>query len=95
MELTVNTAKSGLVNNAETPEKAENGISATQAQSTKHASGEQPPNVLVTEGADAPGDDFAVQAAAIPPETFSRDDGLGRLVASTFTLPPPPMPDFQ
>lgn len=92
MELQVNTAKSGLVNNAE---NAEDAIQATQAQSTKPASGEQPPNVLVTEGTSTPGDDFAAQAATIPPETFSRDDDLGRLVASAFTLPPPPMPEFN
>lgn len=92
MELTVTTAKSGLVNNAE---NAENAIPAAQAQSTKPASGDNLPNVQVTEGAAAPGDDFAAQAATIPPETFSRDDGLGRLVASAFTLPPPPMPEFK
>ncbi len=49
-------------------------------------------NVTITHAAVAPED---VAAAGIPDEALSRDDALGRLVASVFSLPPPPMPNFE
>ena len=33
--------------------------------------------------------------AEVPAEALVRDDRLGRLVASAFCLPAPPMPDFK
>ena len=36
----------------------------------------------------------AEPVAEVPEAALSRDDGLGRLVASAFSLPPPPMPSF-
>ena len=33
--------------------------------------------------------------ADVPANELVRDDGLGRIVASAFNFPPPPMPNFQ
>ncbi len=33
--------------------------------------------------------------AEIPNDAISRDDALGKLVSSAFSLPPPPMPAFN
>ena len=47
---------------------------------------------LTISHAPASPDDIA--AAAIPDSALTRDDDLGLLVSSAFTLPAPPMPNF-
>ncbi len=90
MELTVNTAKAGAAS------AAGNAAQVAETGSVEHKAEMQSPKVLVTDCAvPAPGDDFATQAATIPPETFSRDDALGKLVSAAFNLPAPPMPEFK
>ena len=47
--------------------------------------------LTITQSAVSPED---ISAAAIPESALTRDDALGQLVASAFSLPPPPMPNF-
>ncbi len=48
--------------------------------------------LTITEGTASAED---VQAAGIPEAALSRDDALGKLMSQAFSLPPPPMPNFQ
>jgi streptomycin 6-kinase len=90
MELTFNTTRFESVKNAS------EGAAEVIAQSDTQQLAPQNSTMRVTEHVDGVGDDeFAVSAAAIAPENFSRDDALGRLVASAFNLPAPPMPEFK
>jgi len=45
----------------------------------------------ISESPAAPED---VSAANLPESALSRDDDLGKLVSSAFSLPAPPMPNF-
>lgn len=36
-----------------------------------------------------------ISAASIPDAALARDDALGKLFSSAFTLPAPPMPEFS
>lgn len=56
---------------------------ATQAPSA--------PSLTITQAPTSPED---ITAATIPDTALTRDDDLGLLVSSAFTLPPPPMPHF-
>ena len=49
------------------------------------------PSLTITEAPTSPED---ITAATLPDTALSRDDDLGLLVTSAFTLPPPPMPAF-
>ncbi len=90
MDLTINTAKAGIANAAQSAAQAE-GAEGAEKKSARFPSRE----LRMTECGDGAADDFAVAAAAIPPEAFSRDDELGRMIHDVFSLPAPPMPDFE
>jgi len=63
-----------------------------QPANAEKASDGKMANMTITHAAVAPED---VAAAGIPDEALLRDDALGKLVASAFSMPPPPMPIFK
>ncbi len=69
------------------------GISATDAAKTEENKAAVKSNgITISEGVASAED---VQAAGIPDSVLSRDDALGKLMSQAFSLPPPPMPNFQ
>ena len=64
-----------------------------KAPATEAAKGPDRPTLVVTEArADAISGLDATEE--IPDAALRRDDALGRLLSSVFTLPAPPMPSF-
>lgn len=75
-------------------------IGRTQAPATSVPPQDTPKNPAARPSAaltisQAPAAPEDIAAATIPDSALTRDDPLGRLVSSAFTLPPPPMPDFS
>lgn len=91
MELTINTSRFEVSRNV-----AENASETSSASGAQKADGQMARSLVSTsELPECQGDDFARAVDAISPETFSRDDDLGRLVSSAFNFPAPPMPEFK
>ena len=86
MDFTVNIGR-----NAIQTAGAEALQTTSPAQDAAGARQAEKPNLSITQAAVAPGE---IAAAGIDESSLTRDDALGRLVASAFNLPPPPMPDF-
>ena len=61
------------------------------AAPAKPAAAPSAPGLTITHATASPED---VAAASIPDSALTRDDDLGLLVSSAFTLPAPPMPNF-
>ncbi len=87
MELTINTSRFEISRNV-----AEN---ASEASGAQKADGQVSKPLVSTNELAVAGDEFASAVDAIPSETFSREDDLGRLVTSAFNFQAPPMPEFK
>lgn len=61
------------------------------APAAKPAAAQATPGLTITQATASPED---VSAASIPDSALTRDDDLGLLISSAFTLPAPPMPNF-
>jgi len=70
-----------------------NGIAQTDAAKATEKKNALPSGGLtITEGVASSED---IQASGIPEAALVRDDALGKLMSQAFSLPPPPMPNFQ
>jgi len=79
-------------NHASTP-YAENGLTGVQqtAEASTNGAKLKPVNVTMSKAETA----GIEPTATIPDSALVRDDPLGKIVETAFSLPPPPMPAFS